>query len=69
MLNSKSKFSIDLIPIADQYQVIESASSFASHVHEQPTEISDKIAQNNANQGIRADDKNRLNTINIGGDV
>jgi len=49
MLDSKSKFSTELIPITDQYQVIESASSFASqctsHVHEQPTEISDKVAQ------------------------
>ena len=32
MLDTKSKFSTDLIPIVDQYQVIESASS-ASHVH------------------------------------
>jgi len=35
-------------------------------VHEQSTEISDKIARNNANHGIRADDRNRLNTFNVG---
>ena len=60
------KFSTDLISIADQYQVIESASSFASHVLE-PTKISDKITQNNVNHEIRADVRNRLNTSNVGG--
>jgi len=44
MLGTKSKFFIDLIPIADQYKVIESASSIASHVHALHDEISDKIA-------------------------
>ena len=66
MLGTKLKFSIDFISIADQYQVIEYASCCASHVHEQPTEISDKITQNNANYEIRTDDRNRLNTFNIG---
>jgi len=33
MLSTKSKFSTNLIPLADQYKVIDSASSFASHVH------------------------------------
>ena len=65
MLGTKSKFSTDLIPIANQYQVIESASSFALHVHEQPTEINDKIAQN-TNNGIWADDMNKLSTFNVG---
>ena len=63
MLGTKSKFSINPYLIADQYQVIESASSFAAHVHEQPMEIGDKIAQNDANHKIRADDKNGLNTL------
>ena len=36
MLGTKSKFSTDLIPIANQYQVNEFAASFASHVHGQP---------------------------------
>jgi len=66
MLSTKSKFSIDLIMIADQYPINESAlsyaSSFASCVHEQPMKISDKIAQNNDNHGIQANDRNRLNT-------
>ena len=63
MLGTKSKISIELIPITDQYQVIESASS-ASHVHK-PTEISDKIAQKIANHEIRADVRNRLNTFKV----
>ena len=55
MLGTKLKFSTDFILIADQYQVIEPASSFASsfasHVHEQSTKISDKIARNNTDVG------------------
>ena len=35
-------------------------------MHEQLTKFSDKIAQSNANHGIRADDRNRLNTFNVG---
>ena len=35
-------------------------------MHEQPTEISDKIAQNNNNHRIRANDRNILNTFNVG---
>ena len=70
MLGTKSKYSTDFIPIADRYQVIQSALSFAlsfaSHVHEQSMEISDKVAQNNTNHGIRADDRNKLNTFNVG---
>ena len=67
MLNTKSKFSTNLLSTVDQYQVIEFAlsfvSSFASHMHKQPIDISDKIAQNNANHGMRADDRNILNTL------
>ena len=66
MLVTKSKVSTDLISIADQCQVSESVSSFVSHMHKQLTEISDKIAQNNVNHGIRADDRNRLNIFNVG---
>ena len=70
MLGTKSKFFIDLIPIADQYKVIESispvASFFASQMHTPHNEISDKIAQNNVNHGIWTDDKNMLNTFNVG---
>jgi len=35
---------IDLIPMADHCKVSESASAFASHVHELFKEISDTIA-------------------------
>ena len=69
MLSTKLKFSTDLIPIADQYKLTEFASpivsSFASHVHTLHDEISDKIAQNNTNHGIRIDDRNKLNTFNV----
>ena len=69
MLGTKSKFSTDLIPIADQYKVIESASpvasSFASHVHTPHDEISAKIVQND-NHEIRADDRKKLYTFNVG---
>ena len=34
-------------------------------MHEQPTKISDKIAQNKANHGLQTDDRNRLNTFNV----
>ena len=66
ILCTKLKFSTDLISIANKYHVIESASSFVSHVHEQPTKISDKIIQNNGNYGIRVDDRNKLDTFNVG---
>ena len=70
MLGTKSKFIIDFIPIADQYKVIESSSSvasfFASYVHTPHNKISDKIAQNNTNHGIRVGDRNRLSTFNVG---
>ena len=36
------------------------------HMQTSYDKISDKIAQNNANYGIRTDDNNRLNTFNIG---
>ena len=34
-------------------------------MHKQPTEISDKIVQNNTNNRIQAHDKNILNTFNV----
>jgi len=53
MLGAKLKFATNLILIANQYQVIESASSFALHDYEQPTKISDKIAQTTPTMGYK----------------
>jgi len=44
----------------------ESASSFSSHMHELQEKINDKVAQNNVNHEMRADDRNKLKTFNIG---
>jgi len=46
---------IDLIPIANRYRASLFASTFASHMHELHKEISDRIAQRNANYKLRAD--------------
>ena len=45
----KTRQPIDLSPIDDHYRASESASAFASHVHELYKEISDRTAHNNAN--------------------
>ena len=53
MLSAKSKFFIDIVPIANHdrssefassFASIESASSFTSHVHKSHKEINDKVA-------------------------
>ena len=75
MLSIKSKFSINLAPIANHdrlsefassFASIESASSFASHIHELHEEINNKVVQNNANHEMLADDRNKLKTFNVG---
>jgi len=75
MLSTKSKFSIDFVAIANHdrssefalsFASTESASSFASHVHETHEKISNKVAQNNVNHEILADPKNILKTFYIG---
>jgi len=38
---------VDIIPMGDHYTVLESASSFATRMHELHKEISDKIEQSN----------------------
>jgi len=40
---------INLSPISDHIRALDSASSFASHVHDLHKEIMDKIVQSNAN--------------------
>ena len=57
---------IDLILITDHYMVSESASTFASHMHELHKEISDRIIQNNTNCKLRDNVKKRLKTFNVG---
>jgi len=69
MLNTKLIFSIDLVPIASHdkssefassFVSTESASSFASHVHESHEEINNKVAQNIVNYEMRVDDRHKL---------
>jgi len=56
----------NLILMADHYRVSDFVSSVASHVHEFHKQISDKIALNNANNVLRADVRNILETFNVG---
>ena len=57
---------IDLIPMVDQYRVSESASSFATHMHELHKVISDKIKQSNFDYKLRADVWRKFKTFDIG---
>ena len=75
MLHTKSKFYIDLVSIANydrsnkftsSFGSTESTSLFASLVHELYKKISDKVAKNNANHEMQADDRNKLKTFNVG---
>ena len=51
----RSRQRIDLIPMFDHIRASDSASSFASHVHDLHKEVMDKIVQSNANYKLRAD--------------
>jgi len=55
---------IYLIPIADHFRASESA--FASHMHKLHKEISDRIAQNNANYKLLATIRKRFKIFNVG---
>jgi len=57
---------VNIILIADHYKVSEFISSFASHVHELHIEVSDRIAQNNANYKLWADISKRFKNFNVG---
>jgi len=50
----------------DHIRASNSASSFASHVHDLHKEVMDKIVQNNAKYKLRADVRKRLITFNVG---
>jgi len=74
MLSTKLKFSIDFVLISNHdrssefalsFASTESVSSFVSYAHESHKEISDKLAQNNANHELWADDRNLLKTFNV----
>jgi len=56
----KPRQPIDLIPISDHIITSDSASSFASHVHDLHKEVMDRIVQSNANYKLRADVRKRL---------
>ena len=62
----RPKQPIDLIPMVDHYRVSESASSFATHMHELHKVISDKIKQSNFNYKLRADVRRKFKTFDIG---
>ena len=57
---------IDLIPMVDHRRVSESASSFATYMHELHKIISDKIKQSNFDYKLRADVRRKFNTFDIG---
>jgi len=50
----------------DHIRASDSASLFASHVHDLHKEVMNKLAQSNANYKLRADVRKRLKTFNIG---
>jgi len=51
--------------MSDHIRVLDSASSFASHVHDLRKEVIDKIAQSNANYKLQADVRKRFKAFNI----
>jgi len=51
----KPRKPIDLVPIAQHPKVSESASAFASHIHDLHKEISKKIQESNAQYKSYAD--------------
>ena len=57
---------INLIPISDHIRVSDSASSFASYVHDLHKEVMDKIAQSNASYKLRANVRKRFKIFNVG---
>jgi hypothetical protein len=62
----KPRQPIDLIPMSHYHRLSESASAFASHIHDLHKEISNRIAQNNTNYKIRADLRRRFKEFNVG---
>jgi len=50
---------IDLIPKSDHIRTSDSASLFASHVHDLHKKVMDKIVQSNVNYKLRADVKKK----------
>ena len=57
---------IDLSLMSDHIRVSDSASSFASYVHDLYKEVRNKIAQSNINYKLRAGVRKRFKTFNIG---
>ena len=61
----KLKQPIDLISIACHYRAFETASAFASHMHELHKDISVRIAQSNTSYKLRADVRKILRTFYV----
>jgi len=52
--------------MSDHVRASDSASSFASHVHNLHKKVMDKIVQSNANYKLQGDVIKRLKTFNVG---
>ncbi|KAI0505091.1 hypothetical protein KFK09_016048 [Dendrobium nobile] len=60
---------LDLMPMYSRYKIFESASSFASHLHELHKEIAQQIERNNNEYKLHADLKRRFKTFEVGDSV
>ncbi|KAI0519612.1 hypothetical protein KFK09_007063 [Dendrobium nobile] len=62
----KPRRSLDLIPMCFRYRIYESASLFASHLHELHKEIAQHIERNNSEYKLHANLKRRFKTFEVG---
>ena len=62
----KPRQPIDLIPMSQHARTSESASAFASHLHELHKEINNKINQSNAAYKVRADLHRKVKRFEVG---
>ena len=62
----KPRQPIDLIPMSQYARTSESASAFASHLHDLHKEISNKINKSNAAYKVRADLHRKVQRFEVG---
>ncbi|KAI0507337.1 hypothetical protein KFK09_013459 [Dendrobium nobile] len=62
----KPRQSLDLIPMCYRYEISESASSFASHMHELHKEIARQIKKSNNDYKLYANLKRKFKTFEVG---
>ena len=62
----KPRQSIDLIPMSQYVKTSESASAFASHLHDLHREISNKINHNNATYKVRVNLHRKVKMFEVG---